>query len=200
MTFDDSKAGLTAGAGHRRASAGAAHNAGREVYLQGQLRLPARKSGTSSARMKSSSTSTTSPSVTAPNSPGTAQSRSEAERLSYHVLLPALFLHSLATAGTGNLPVPALAGTLVASTVAVAVLVIAFRPMMRLKDDGFTSVFQGSIRFNNYIGVTIAAGLYGTQGVATAAVCNAVMPGSKGGRGCALPRRGHVRPQEPSRS
>ncbi|MFI1156986.1 AEC family transporter [Streptomyces sioyaensis] len=100
---------------------------------------------------------------------------SEAERLSYHVLLPALFLHSLATADTDDLPVPALAGTLVASTVAVAVLVIAFRPMMRLKDDGFTSVFQGSIRFNNYIGVTIAAGLYGTQGVATAAVCNAAI-------------------------
>lgn len=100
---------------------------------------------------------------------------SEAERLSYHVLLPALFLHSLATADTDDLPVRALAGTLVAATVAVAVLVIALRPLMRLEDDSFTSVFQGSIRFNNYIGVTIAAGLYGTQGVAVAAVCNAAI-------------------------
>ncbi|MFE6738928.1 AEC family transporter [Streptomyces tubercidicus] len=100
---------------------------------------------------------------------------SEAERLSYHVLLPALFLHSLATADTDDLPVRALAGTLIASTVAVAVLVVALRPLMRLSNDGFTSVFQGSVRFNNYIGVTIAAGLYGTQGVATAAVCNAAV-------------------------
>lgn len=46
---------------------------------------------------------------------------------------------------------------------------------MRLQDDGFTSVFQGSVRFNNYIGVTIAAGLYGAQGIATAAVCNAAI-------------------------
>ncbi|MFH8493199.1 AEC family transporter [Streptomyces coeruleorubidus] len=100
---------------------------------------------------------------------------SEAERLSYRVLLPALFLHSLATADTDDLPVGALAGALIASTVAVAVLVIACKPLMRLKGDAFTSVFQGSIRFNNYIGVTIAAGLFGTEGVAFAAVCNAAI-------------------------
>lgn len=100
---------------------------------------------------------------------------SEAERLSYRVLLPALFLHSLATADTDDLPVRALAGALIASTLAVAVLVIACKPLMRLKGDAFTSVFQGSIRFNNYIGVTIAAGLFGTKGVAIAAVCNAAI-------------------------
>ncbi|MGW0961412.1 AEC family transporter [Streptomyces gelaticus] len=100
---------------------------------------------------------------------------SNAERLGYHVLLPALFLHGLATADLHDLPVGPLAAVLVASTLVVAVLVLAFRPMMRLPDDGFTSVFQGSIRFNNYIGVTIAAGLFGTRGIALAAVCNAAI-------------------------
>ncbi|MGP4048436.1 AEC family transporter [Streptomyces sp. 2A115] len=100
---------------------------------------------------------------------------SEAERLSYRVLLPALFLHSLATADIDDLPVGALTGALIASTVAVAVLVIACKPLMRLKGDAFTSVFQGSIRFNNYIGVTIAAGLFGAKGVAVAAICNAAI-------------------------
>ncbi|MFI6729100.1 AEC family transporter [Streptomyces sp. R-74717] len=100
---------------------------------------------------------------------------SGAERLGYRVLLPALFLHGLATADTHDLPVATLTGVLVASTVAVAALVVALRPLMRLPGDGFTSVFQGSIRFNNYIGVTIASGLYGTQGVAIAAVCNAAI-------------------------
>ncbi|KFG05959.1 MULTISPECIES: AEC family transporter [Streptomyces] len=100
---------------------------------------------------------------------------SEAERLSYRVLLPALFLHSLATADTDDLPTGALAGTLISATVAVAALVIACKPLMRLDGDAFTSVFQGSIRFNNYIGVTIAAGLFGTKGVAFAAICNAAI-------------------------
>ncbi|WP_326613435.1 AEC family transporter [Streptomyces scopuliridis] len=100
---------------------------------------------------------------------------SEAERLSYRVLLPALFLHSLATADTDDLPTGALAGALISATVAVAALVIACKPLMRLDGDAFTSVFQGSIRFNNYIGVTIAAGLFGTKGVAFAAICNAAI-------------------------
>ncbi|MFD5480919.1 AEC family transporter [Streptomyces hawaiiensis] len=100
---------------------------------------------------------------------------SGAESLGYRVLLPALFLHGLATADTRDLPVGSLTAVLVASTVVVAALVIALRPLMRLPGDGFTSVFQGSIRFNNYIGVTIASGLYGTQGVAMAAVCNAAI-------------------------
>jgi predicted permease len=100
---------------------------------------------------------------------------SAAERLGYRVLLPALFLHGLATADTDDLPAGALAGTLIAATVAVAALVIACKPLMRLDGDAFTSVFQGSIRFNNYIGVTIAAGLFGAKGVAFAAVCNAVI-------------------------
>jgi malonate transporter and related proteins len=100
---------------------------------------------------------------------------SGAERLGYRVLLPALFLHGLAAADTHDLPVRTLAAVLTASTVVVAALVVAFRPLMRLPGDGFTSVFQGSIRFNNYIGVTIASGLYGTQGVAIAAVCNAAI-------------------------
>lgn len=100
---------------------------------------------------------------------------SEAERISYRVLLPALFLHSLATADLDDLPVGALAAALIASTLVVAMLVIGLKPLMRLPGDAFTSVFQGSVRFNNYIGVTIAAGLLGTQGVAFAAVCNAAI-------------------------
>lgn len=36
-------------------------------------------------------------------------------------------------------------------------------------------MFQGSIRYNNYIGVTVAAGLFGAEGIAFAALCNAVI-------------------------
>jgi predicted permease len=46
---------------------------------------------------------------------------------------------------------------------------------MQLDGPAFTSVFQGSIRFNNYVGVTAAAGLFGTEGIALAAICNAAI-------------------------
>ncbi|WP_435167052.1 AEC family transporter [Falsirhodobacter sp. 1013] len=99
----------------------------------------------------------------------------QAERLGYYVLLPCLFFDSLATADLGGLPVGALALSLVLSTVAVAGAVLCCRPLMRIDGPAFTSVFQGCVRFNNYVGVTLAGGLFGAQGVALAAVCNAAI-------------------------
>lgn len=99
----------------------------------------------------------------------------QAERLGYYVLLPALLVHGLATAKLDGVPVAALAGVLVVSTLVVAALLVAIRPRLGLDGADFTSVFQGGVRFNNYVGVTAAAGLYGAQGIALAAVANAAI-------------------------
>ncbi|AWN46650.1 transporter [Methylobacterium terrae] len=99
----------------------------------------------------------------------------QAERLGYFVLLPSLFFHGLATARVEAVPVGALALTLILSTLAVAALVLAVRPLLRVDGPAFTSVFQGSVRFNNYVGVTLAAGLFGQKGIALAAICNAAI-------------------------
>ncbi len=98
-----------------------------------------------------------------------------AERLGYYVLLPCLFFHGLAMANLDALPVRELALTLILSTIAVSALVMAVRPMLRLDGPAFTSVFQGSVRFNNYVGVTLASGLFGAKGIALAAICNAAI-------------------------
>lgn len=100
---------------------------------------------------------------------------SQAERLGYFILLPSLLFHGLATARLDALPVGALALTLVCATIASAALVMVLRPLLRLDGPAFTSVFQGSVRFNNYVGVTLAAGLFGAEGIALAAVCNAAI-------------------------
>lgn len=99
----------------------------------------------------------------------------QAERLAYFILLPALFFHGLAMADLSAVPVLGMALVLVGATVAVAGLVLALRPLIGGDGPAFTSVFQGAIRFNNYVGVTAAAGLYGTQGIVLAAVCNAAI-------------------------
>ena len=98
-----------------------------------------------------------------------------AERLGYTVLLPALFVHGLATARLEALPVWALGGTVAGATAATAGLALLLRPWLGADGPAFTSIFQGAIRFNNYVGVTVAAGLYGAEGVALAAVCNAAI-------------------------
>lgn len=99
----------------------------------------------------------------------------QAERLSYYILLPALFFHGLATVQLDGVPVQGMVLALVLSTVMIAGCVLATRTLVRADDAAFTSVFQGSVRFNNYVGVSAAAGLFGAQGIALAAVANAAI-------------------------
>ena len=98
-----------------------------------------------------------------------------AERLGYHVLLPALFIHGLATAKLDGIPVSAVVSTLMGSTLVVAAVLVALRRHIQVDDAAFTSVFQGGVRFNNYVGVTAMVGLFGAPGIALAAVANAAI-------------------------
>ncbi|GLF96900.1 AEC family transporter [Streptomyces yaizuensis] len=97
------------------------------------------------------------------------------ERLTYVVLSPALFVSSIAGADLGLVdPLPML-GALAGSTLAVTGVLLALRRVLRLAGPAFTSVVQGSIRLNTYVGVIVAAGLYGTDGVALFALASAVL-------------------------
>ncbi|MDF3063800.1 MAG: Auxin Efflux Carrier [Microvirga sp.] len=98
-----------------------------------------------------------------------------AERLAYFVLLPALLIHGLATADLSQVPVARLMLAIALSLAVIAALLVALRPSMRIGGPAFTSVFQGGIRFNNYVGLTVAAGLLGGPGIALAAVANATI-------------------------
>ncbi|MCF3935711.1 AEC family transporter [Acuticoccus sp. M5D2P5] len=98
-----------------------------------------------------------------------------AERLSYFVLLPCLFFHGLATADLGAVPVPQLAGTLVLSLVTVSLMLVVAERYVRIDGAAFTSVFQGGVRFNNYVGITAALALFGAPAIGIAAVANAAI-------------------------
>ena len=89
-----------------------------------------------------------------------------AERLVYWVLFPPLLL--LTTAGsdlTGMRTLP-IAMALVAAIVLTAALAFALRGRLGLDGASFTSVFQGAIRNNTYVGLAGAAVLYGEAGLA----------------------------------
>ncbi len=98
-----------------------------------------------------------------------------AERLAYFILLPALLVHSLAMADLSRVPVARLMLVIALSLTGVAALLVALRPWLAIDGPAFTSVFQGGIRFNNYVGLTVAAGLLGGPGIALAAVANATI-------------------------
>ncbi|ANW21633.1 AEC family transporter [Streptomyces clavuligerus] len=97
------------------------------------------------------------------------------ERITYAVLSPALFVSSIARADLGLVdPLPML-GALAGSTLAATGVLLALRRVLGLDGPAFTSVVQGGIRLNTYVGVIVAAGLYGTDGVALFALASAVL-------------------------
>ena len=89
-----------------------------------------------------------------------------AERLVYWVLFPPLLL--LTTAGsdlTGLRTLP-IALALTATILLTAALAFLARGRLGIDGASFTSVFQGAIRNNTYVGLAGAASLYGEAGLA----------------------------------
>lgn len=97
-----------------------------------------------------------------------------AERATYFVFFPCLLVRSLATAHVPvDVAIPMYL-TMAGATLTVALLAFVVRPLFR---DGpaFSSVFQGSIRINTYVGVAAVAAVYGTEGTALSAVAMLAM-------------------------
>lgn len=97
------------------------------------------------------------------------------EKFAYFVLFPcALFNYiSVADFGTGQF-VRVVFGLLIAvSTVGIAIIIN--RKRFNCTIEQFTSIFQGGIRYNNYIFFALAASLYGKEGLTIVAVISAYM-------------------------
>ncbi|KPQ31099.1 MULTISPECIES: AEC family transporter [unclassified Halomonas] len=97
------------------------------------------------------------------------------ERLIYFVLFPAMLVATLATADVSQVPVTRLALVLLGAMAIFGVLLWRLRTQLKLTPAAFTSVFQGAVRFNTYVGVAGAAALHGSAGATTAAVAVALM-------------------------
>ncbi|MDQ7731863.1 AEC family transporter [Halomonas sp. SpR1] len=97
------------------------------------------------------------------------------ERLIYFVLFPAMLVGTLATADVSQVPVGRLAMVLLGAMALFGLLLWRLRGWLRLTPAAFTSVFQGAVRFNTYVGVAGAAALHGSLGATTAAVAVALM-------------------------
>ena len=86
------------------------------------------------------------------------------ERLAYQVLFPAVVIHTLAMADLRSMPVLGMCSSLVLAILSVAALLLLARPLLaRAGIDGpaFTSIVQGSVRWNTFVGLALAAGLQG---------------------------------------
>ncbi|MCC6948276.1 MAG: AEC family transporter [Bradyrhizobiaceae bacterium] len=101
------------------------------------------------------------------------------ENLTYYVLFPALLILTTATADLREVPVAGVGGALFLAIIILSIALIALRrPLSRaLRMDGpaFTSLFQGSVRWNTYVALAVAGGLHGALGLTLASVAIVAM-------------------------
>lgn len=91
------------------------------------------------------------------------------ERLTYYVLFPALLIGGL-SGRSFDAAAMELALTLLLSVGSVGLALLLLRPLLRLDGPAFTSVFQGAIRPNTYVGLSVAAALLGPNWMTLSAV------------------------------
>jgi len=92
-------------------------------------------------------------------------------KLTYFVLFPALLICTPGSQTLAGTPWPAMlvvvTGTLITSAV---VLILLHRIRASENSATFTSAFQGGVRFNTYIALALAQGLFGSEGLAFGSV------------------------------
>ena len=101
------------------------------------------------------------------------------ERLTFYVLFPALLTVTTATADLSEVPVAGVGGALFFAIIILSAILLLFRlPISRalgINGAAFTSVFQGTVRWNTYVALAIAGTMFGTPGLALASVAIVAM-------------------------
>jgi malonate transporter len=106
---------------------------------------------------------------------GSQEFWSGAEKLAYYCLLPVLLFTSVAEVDVTHVPLARSAAGLVIPTVIVSIGIVLTRRVIARDLPAFTSVLQGGIRFNTYIGLSLAGSLFGSEGSAVAAIVAAIL-------------------------
>lgn len=93
-----------------------------------------------------------------------------ADKATYFIFFPALLIDNLANAKLGDLDPTGMLGVLLAALLLQAALTYLLRPLAKVDGPGFTSLFQGAIRFNTFVGFGAVAALEGGAGITLFAV------------------------------
>ncbi|SEG77913.1 AEC family transporter [Marinobacterium lutimaris] len=98
-----------------------------------------------------------------------------AEKATYFVLFPSLLVSRLSQADLASVQSSLLVTAVLSMLLILSLLVLLIRPLLGVGNAQFTSVYQGSLRFNTYVALAVSAALMPEQGVVLAAVMTAVM-------------------------
>ncbi|AFC74136.1 AEC family transporter [Rickettsia montanensis] len=97
------------------------------------------------------------------------------EKLSYFVLFPAMLFNYVSTADLSVASIIKLLVSLIISTILVSIGLIIYQKKYNIDKVQFTSIFQGSIRYNSYIFFGVSSPLLGPSGLSIVAVISSYM-------------------------
>ncbi|UES51413.1 AEC family transporter [Roseibium aggregatum] len=101
------------------------------------------------------------------------------ERLAYYVLFPAVLFRTISQADFASFPTLNMGGALLASILSMALLLLLARTTIErawgIAAPRFTSIFQGTLRWNAMIALAIADNVVGETGLAMLAVAMVFM-------------------------
>lgn len=99
------------------------------------------------------------------------------ERITYFVFYPGFLMPAVWKADFGSLSAGPLALGAVGGMATVALAVLLAKPLIRLPDASYTSVFQGALRWNTFVFLPLAALVFGKEGAGLAAmIMGALIP------------------------
>lgn len=94
-----------------------------------------------------------------------------ADKFTYYVLFPSLLVYKLSTASLENIDgFNFVISALIAVLMVTILLVVIDKIIFFLEGTSFTSVYQGSIRFNTYVFLALTDAIYGDGGLVLAAL------------------------------
>lgn len=99
---------------------------------------------------------------------------SELERLTYYIFFPALLVLRLSDSNFDWEDIVDISKVIVLALFVITVLILSLRKFVSSDSASLSSIYQGSIRFNTYIGLACIDVLYGDRGLFTAALCLAI--------------------------
>ncbi|WP_339858533.1 AEC family transporter [Thalassospira alkalitolerans] len=97
------------------------------------------------------------------------------DRLTYYLLLPSLLMVEIYRADFSSGHAGTAVTVTLAATLGLAAALLLLRPLITRNTPLFTSIFQGSVRYNSYVLLAVADALYGSDGLALAIVFVAIM-------------------------
>ncbi|MGK2872803.1 MAG: AEC family transporter [Alphaproteobacteria bacterium] len=97
------------------------------------------------------------------------------ERLIYFILFPCLLVQTLATADLAGVDVGPMGAALLSAIFVMTGGLTVMRARLNLNGAEYSSLFQGAVRWNGFVGIAAASSLFGSAGVTLMAIAIAFM-------------------------